>query len=203
MKLSDVIFSLCALIIISFLAPTVIFLSEAQIISVTPNEESLRCDSSDCVDESQIVLISAEPTQLASEVVGRGFFTFSSMPSYDGCSHGFWMQERHFDLWSELSPEQTLESTFDIPNAYRLDTISLHDALNLKGGTSSLAAARLLLKEGTAALLNSAHSELRYPLPMYQVIEDVNNALASESQELMILLAAQLQSYNRNGCPIR
>jgi hypothetical protein len=202
MKLSDVIFSLCSLIILAFLAPTVIFLSEAQSIIVTPSAEGLSCDNSVCEADS-IVLISDVATAVPSQVTGRGFLSFSAMPSYDGCSHGFWMQERHFDLWGELSPEQNLESTFDVPNGYRLDTISLHDALDLKGGTSSLSAARLLLKEATVALLNSSHSDLRYPLPMSQVIEDVNNALASESQELMLLLAYQLQSYNRNGCPIR
>jgi hypothetical protein len=53
-----------------------------------------------------------------------------------------------------------------------------------------------------AALLNSAHPAIDYPLSAAQVIADVNAALASGDRKTMITLAKQLDRSNNAPCPL-
>jgi hypothetical protein len=99
-------------------------------------------------------------------------------------------------------PSQTLESVFDVPDAYGLDNATLVQALSFSGGPDELGAAQILLRAAVAALLNSASPDVDYPLTMAQVITAVNAALASNSRVVMLNLANRLDEYNNYGCPL-
>lgn len=122
----------------------------------------------------------------------------------EGCTIGYWKQSSHLDSWpaTGYSPYQTLESVFDVPDGYGLDNKTLLQALSFKGGTTTIGAAQNLLKNGVAALLNAAHPDVDYPLPAFEIISDVNAALASAAKQTMLDLSNQLDVYNNKSCPI-
>jgi hypothetical protein len=121
---------------------------------------------------------------------------------YKGCSPHFW--KNHTRAWGPTGYKtfQTLESVFNVPNAYQLDYVPLLFALALPGGPGAAGGARILMKQAVAALLNAAHPSILYPLTPAQVISRVNTALASGNRATMVALAAQLESYNTAGCPL-
>jgi hypothetical protein len=128
-------------------------------------------------------------------------FTPTMVP-FEGCTPGYWKQAHHLDSWQGYSPNQNLESVFDVPDSYGLDNRTLLQALSFRGGSSNAAAARILLRAATAALLNSANSDVDYPLTSAEVLAAVNAALASNNRQTMLRLARQLDDYNNNGCPL-
>jgi hypothetical protein len=119
----------------------------------------------------------------------------------DGCTPGYWRQSQHFDSWVGFTTNQTLESVFNVPDSFGLDNHSLVQALQFNGGSGNKGAAQTLLRAAVAALLNSANSNVDYPLTTDQVIEAVNAALTG-NRNAMLTLAAQLDSYNNLGCPL-
>ncbi len=123
------------------------------------------------------------------------------MPGTEGCTPGYWKQQKHFDSWVNYTPNQTLESVFDVPDVYNLDTKTMLQALNFNGGAGQIAAARTLLRSAVAALLNAASPDVSYPLTEAEIIADVNTALASD-RNAMLTLATELDMYNNLGCPL-
>ena len=119
---------------------------------------------------------------------------------FEGCTPGFW--KNHLQAWVGFSPNQTLESVFDVPNAFGLDNSTLLQALSFNGGSGAVGAARILLRAGVAALLNAADPDVDYPRTVAEVIADVNAALASGSRATMLGLATELDTDNNLGCPI-
>jgi hypothetical protein len=119
----------------------------------------------------------------------------------DGCTPGYWRQSQHFDSWVGFTTNQTLESVFNVPDSFGLDNHSLVQALQFNGGSGNKGAAQTLLRAAVAALLNSANSNVDYPLTTDQVIAAVNAALTG-NRNAMLTLAAQLDSYNNLGCPL-
>jgi hypothetical protein len=117
----------------------------------------------------------------------------------EGCTPGFW--KNHTDVWVGYLPTQTVESVFDVPDAFGLDNDTLLTALGYTGGTGSTGAAKILLRAGVAALLNAANPSVDYPLTTAQVIAMVNAALAGTSSD-MLALATTLDGYNNLGCPL-
>lgn len=61
------------------------------------------------------------------------------MPGTEGCTPGYWKQQKHFDSWVNYTPNQTLESVFDVPDVYNLDTKTMLQALNFNGGAGQIA----------------------------------------------------------------
>ncbi len=123
------------------------------------------------------------------------------MPGTQGCTPGYWKQEQHFDSWVNYTPDQTLESVFDVPDTYGLDNKTLLQALKFNGGSLQTAAARILLKAAVAAMLNAASPDVDYPLSEAEIISDVNTALVS-GRNAMLALADELDIYNNLGCPL-
>ena len=91
---------------------------------------------------------------------------------------------------------------FNVPDSYKLDNVTLRDALSGKGGSSTTAAARILFRASVAALLNSSNPDIDYKLTTAQIISKVNAALASKDRETMLTLASRLDRYNNLGCPL-
>jgi hypothetical protein len=128
--------------------------------------------------------------------------TNTPTPILEGCTPGYWKQAHHFVSWVGLSPSQTLESAFDVPNSYGLDNNTLLQALSFKGGSGTTAAARNLLRAATASLLNSMNPNVEFALTTAEVLQQVNAALASGNRSTMLSLMSRLDGYNNAGCPL-
>lgn len=118
-----------------------------------------------------------------------------------GCTPGYW--KNHPTRWMTYLPGDRVDSVFMIPPelaAYADDT--LLQALGYLGGSGITGAARILLRASSAALLNSSHVGVGYPMPAAQVIAQVNAALASLNRDHMLALAYVLDAYNNYGCPL-
>ena len=123
---------------------------------------------------------------------------------FQGCTPGYWRQSQHLDSWTAtgFSPNQTLESVFDVPDSLGLDNRTLRQALSFTGGSGTAGGARILFRAAVSALLNSAHPDVNYPRTTAEVIADVNAALASGNRSTMLALAAELDADNNLGCPL-
>ena len=89
-----------------------------------------------------------------------------------------------------------------MPDSFGLDNTSLVEALNFAGGSGTSGAAQILLRAAVAALLNSAHPDIDYPMTTNEVIQAVNAALASNDRATMLALASQLDANNNLGCTL-
>lgn len=83
-----------------------------------------------------------------------------------------------------------------------MDDATLLEALSFQGGSDHAGAAEILLRAAVAALLNSAHPDVKYPRTTDEVIADVNAALASSDRGIVLKLAKALDKYNNLGCPL-
>jgi hypothetical protein len=99
---------------------------------------------------------------------------------------GFWKQPQHLDAWVTYTPGQTLESVFDVPDAFGLDDVTLLAALS----------------QAVAALLNAASPEVDFPLTEAEIIAQVNAALASGDRDTILALAEELDTFNNLFCPL-
>ena len=76
------------------------------------------------------------------------------------------------------------------------ETDTLITALNYKGGDGISGMAQTLLRAAVAAILNSAHPEISYPIAVGDIIIQVNAALASNNRTQMEDLKDQYDYYN-------
>ncbi|GAA4415507.1 hypothetical protein GCM10023187_46030 [Nibrella viscosa] len=120
----------------------------------------------------------------------------------EGCSPGYWKNNPTAWATTNYSPAQTLESVFDVPDAFGLDNTTLLQALQGNGGSSLADAALILLRAGTTALLNAYHGDVDYPITQAQIITLVNAALSSGNRDTMLKLATTLDKYNNLVCPL-
>lgn len=127
-------------------------------------------------------------------------FCYSLPPvSYNGCTLGYWKQTQHFASWpNTIATTNNLRSYFGA-NAYS-DT--LLNALNYKGGNGVDGGKRILLKQAAAALLNAASPVVDYRLTQAEVMQYVSFALDSGDRDVMVALAATLDGYNNQSCPL-
>jgi hypothetical protein len=122
---------------------------------------------------------------------------------FEGCTPGFWKQAQHFDSWTTYSPSTTLGSVFTIPSEFSsVSGDSFLTALSYGGGSTDLAAAKLLLHHAVAALLNAASAGVNYPLSTAQVISQTNAALASSDRDTMLAQKDAFDANNNLGCSL-
>jgi hypothetical protein len=122
----------------------------------------------------------------------------------EGCTPGFW--KNHEAAWGPtgFSTGQYINTVFAIPGCLStcspaLANTTLLNALSFGGGSGICGGAKILLRAAVAALLNAAHPEVSYPWTTSQVINEVNNALASCNRSTMISLADKLDADNNLG----
>jgi hypothetical protein len=118
----------------------------------------------------------------------------------EGCTPGFW--KNHTCAWTGYNPGQILEDVFDVPDAYGLDYYNLLEALDFGGGPGAAGAAKKLLSHAVAALLNAAHPDVDYPLSESEIIDQVNDALASGNATTIENLKDTLDAYNNQGSEV-
>jgi hypothetical protein len=119
-----------------------------------------------------------------------------------GCTPGYW--KNHTDSWppTGYSTGQSVLSAFAASSLFpALADDTLLQSLAYGGGSDLRGAAEILLRAGTAALLNAAHPGVAYPRSPESVIADVNAALAG-TRDSMLALAAALDADNNRGCPL-
>jgi hypothetical protein len=147
------------------------------------------------------------PIADAVRAIGLGGGAGPSIEQYEndfeGCTPGYWKQDQHFDSWTTYSPSTTLGSVFTIPSEFSsVSGDSFLTALSYGGGSTDLAAAKLLLHHAVAALLNAASAGVNYPLSTAQVISQTNTALASSDRDTMLAQKDAFDANNNLGCPL-
>jgi Pyruvate/2-oxoacid:ferredoxin oxidoreductase delta subunit len=131
------------------------------------------------------------PTNTPTPIVGQG------------CSPGFWKTHPE-DYPAPYTPNTTLGSVFTLPACSGISSLAgdtFDDALNYGGGPTVLDAAKILLRQAVAAVLNAA-AGIGYPLSEAQVISEVNAALASCDRATILAEAARLDAFNNLFCPL-
>jgi hypothetical protein len=121
-------------------------------------------------------------------------------PGAEGCTPGF--RKNHPEAWVGFSPNQTLESVFDVPDALGFDDVTLLAALSFQGGSDTQGAAEILLRAAVTALLNAASPGADYPDTVAEIVAFVNAALASGDRDTILALASELDTLNNLGCPL-
>jgi hypothetical protein len=121
----------------------------------------------------------------------------------EGCSQGFW--KNHPGDWAdtEYSPDDALGDVFAGADFGGLDeATTLMEALNFRGGSGVDGMRRILLRQAVAAMLNSTHPGVRYPLSESEVFLYVIDALGSDDASVMEGLKDELDEMNNLGCPL-
>jgi hypothetical protein len=115
------------------------------------------------------------------------------------CTPGYW--KNHLDSWAGtgFAPEQPTGDVFDQAALYDLDDESLLQALQAGGGDGLDGAARILLRAAVASLLNSSVTDVSFPMTSAEIIDAVNDALASQDRSEMLALASELDDLNNAG----
>jgi hypothetical protein len=129
--------------------------------------------------------------------------TATPAPGSNGCGAGYW--QSHTQHWpAPYTPATRLNSVFTLPSCGNINTLgtdSFQSALKYKGGSQLRDAARLLLRQAVAALLNAA-SGMGYPLHQAQIIAEVNTALNTCNRAAMLREADRLEGFNNSTCPL-
>jgi hypothetical protein len=123
-------------------------------------------------------------------------------PGGEGCTPGYW--KNHLESWgpSGYAPGDLVGGVFDLSGFPGLASDSLLEALQYKGGDTTVGAARILLRAATAALLNVAHPDVDSPWEMSDLLLAVDNALATGDRMTILQMAWVLDMDNNLGCPL-
>lgn len=120
-----------------------------------------------------------------------------------GCSQGYW--GNHLASWQPtgISPWQRVDSVFASAGLYpEIGMSTLQEALAFGGGKGSEGAARNLLRQAVASLLNAVHPDVAFPMSASEVVAAVDAALASDHRKTMNSLKDDLDFDNNLGCPL-
>lgn len=122
------------------------------------------------------------------------------LPEPQGCAAADWHGQREW-TGTGVASGQLVRAVFAESGRYgQTGNVTLRAALRFQGGGGLVGAARVLLREGTAALLNATHKDLEYPYTRSQVIVLVNGALRSGDAAQMGVMAALLREANEAEC---
>jgi len=125
-----------------------------------------------------------------------------------GCTPGYW--KNHIENWQDYVPGQTLESAFDPaqtwwqflpPDVANLRFYTLMEALEFQGGPGITGAARILIRQLTAGLLNAAHDEVSY-WAMENLLALAKIALEDVDRDNYLWWAGNFTYWNELGCSI-
>lgn len=122
------------------------------------------------------------------------------LPEPEGCTAGAWSERQQ---WTEtgLSPGQKVRDVFTESFRYGgIGNIPLRAALRFQGGGGVVGSAKVLIREASAAMLNSTYRDLEYPYSRSQVITLTDRALHSGDSARMGELASLLREANEAGC---
>jgi hypothetical protein len=129
-----------------------------------------------------------------------------------GCTPGYWKtatpQDRDYSHWpAPYEPDDALSSVFNIPACVtdaNIQNGTLLSALQGGGGGGVNGGARILLRAAVAGVLNAQLTDNGcgdYPSALSDLVDDVNDALASCDRAEMLTLAGEIDEDNNLGCP--
>ncbi|HEX9855471.1 MAG TPA: hypothetical protein VGC47_09165 [Acidimicrobiia bacterium] len=128
----------------------------------------------------------------------------------EGCTPGYW--KNHTDNWLEDEEGNRSYETDDLfSDIFGVDhgDVTLLEALDGGGGSGIAGAQEILARAATAALLNSAHEGLGYPLRRDSataagpaIFDAVQYVWDSGSRRKILKLARFLDELNNLGCPL-
>ncbi len=151
------------------------------------------------IDEVEVFNRALSQSEI-QEIVNAG----SAGKCKEGCSAGFW--GGHTGEWEGHTTGDMLSSDFTIPsclNTCSFESKTLLNALKFKGGSTICGAAQILLRQGVAALLNASHSGILYNLTDSDVMNDVDDALATCNRSDILEEKSELEALNILGCPLK
>jgi hypothetical protein len=123
----------------------------------------------------------------------------------EGCTPGYWKVPQHHDSWlpTGYSTDQLVPTVFAEGAAYsEVAVATLLEALSFNGGPDVEDAAKLLSHHAVAGMLNASHPGVNYPRTPADLIDDVNDALASGDRNTMLALKDAIDADNNLGCPL-
>ena len=126
------------------------------------------------------------------------------LPVQTGCPAAYWHADQ--EQWKYPGVPLTQKMKFIFPASQRYGEVgeaTLRTALRFQDQAGLLGAAKTLVKQGGAALLNSAHFKSEYPLTRTQVLTRVGDALTSNDEAVIRALADELKEANEAGCPLK
>ena len=132
-----------------------------------------------------------------------------------GCTPGFWKnnaKKNDGDKWPDnnlgtITPDTKL-TDFGVINTNGLDIsdMTFLDALQLKGGPNLEDKEAIFLRAAAAAILNAYYPDpqLAYPISSADILDIVNDVLATDDPATVIAAAGVLDDYNNGpgGCPL-
>jgi hypothetical protein len=130
-----------------------------------------------------------------------------------GCTPGFWKnnaRKKDATAWPvSILPNHKINDHFLIPscvadcmaNGKKIGDNTLLQALNF-GGSGSCGRVQMLLRHATAALLNATSDCVEYGMTAEEVVDAVNEALASCTRSEWNTLGTRLDELNNEGCPL-
>jgi len=116
----------------------------------------------------------------------------------EGCTPGYWKQDQHFVSWPV--PTTTTLADAGLTNTDLPAGTTLLEALSFKGGPTVQDAKNILLRQAAAAYLNSL--SIAYAFTTAEVVEMVNDALASGDRDTILDVKDVLDAANNGGCPL-
>jgi hypothetical protein len=158
---------------------------------------------------------------------GAGPASANAVGDTQGCTPGYW--KNHTSVWQEFTSTETLSQMlhdqqghwFTFPSALSgYGGLTMLQGLKLQGGPGVTGAAEILLRAGTAGMLNAAYDivpdgsqGLFYPFRRFQdttfngvtypaLVPAIRNALNSLDRDTMINLATMIDDANNLGCPL-
>ena len=126
------------------------------------------------------------------------------LPVPSGCTPAYWHRDKT-EQWkyTGLPPTQKLRFVFPATTAYGLGETTLLAAFLFPDEAGLLGAVKMLAREGGAAMINSGHFKIEYPMTRTQVLTRVGDVMKSGDEAAMRELAEQLRAWNAAGCPLR
>lgn len=145
---------------------------------------------------------------VAMTVLSTSAGSAATIGTDEGCTPGYW--KNHTSSWMENENTSIPTTTTVTAAGFVVDSTSasatLLQALSYKGGSGLAGAERILMRAASAAWLNAAHEDIAYPYRRdrapYEIVETVNDAIASGDRARMLAVAAELDEANNLGCPL-
>jgi len=142
---------------------------------------------------------------MISVLLFAGTVTVSACDTpFEGFTPGYW--KNHLDDWVGYSPGDIVEDVFIVDGITfprwtppGLIDKTLLEALDFNGGPLFRGAVKILLRVGTAALLNAAHPDVDYRYTERAVIVRVLSAVWTRSRAAVLVIAMDLDHWNNHG----
>ena len=172
------------------------------------------CDGSECVAGPPLDCDDGDTCTIDRCEDGECACSADPACARQGCTPGYWKNNatsKSANAWTPTMPmympSTKIAAVFTIPScsgklSSSLGTSTLLQGLKFDGNTSLNGTAKLLLRSGIAALLNSASPCVQYPLCWNEVVDLVDAAMASCTRSTMLSQTSQLDGLNSLTCPL-